>query len=121
MAENETGTRNWGAITGIVVLIAIAVGLLYYYYVGLWIPAIGIPLLIIGAYEAISSILRSTAVDQFGTSDSGAATVWGFVFIAIGGALMVFQYSNNIIFPIVFFIAIIVLYLVVSAANKKRK
>jgi hypothetical protein len=108
-------------ITGVVVLASIIIGLLYYYYTSLWIPAIGIPLLIIGVYEAISSIARSNKVDQFGTSDSGAAIVWGFVFIAIGGALLVFQYSDNIIFPIIFFIAVIILYIIVAMFNKKRE
>ena len=121
MAENESRTISWGAITGAVVLLSIAFGLLYYYYTSLWIPAIGIPLLIIGIYEAISSVARSKKVDQFGTSESGAAVVWGFVFIAIGGAMLIFQYSDNIIFPIVFAIVVIVLYLVVSMLNKRSQ
>ncbi len=116
----ESNTRNWGLIGGAVLLIAIIVGLLYYYFTSLWIPAIGLPILIFGIYEIITSFVRSSEKDMYGTSDSGAATIWGFLFIAIGGGLIVFQYANNIIFPIVYVLAILVLLIITRLAHKGK-
>jgi hypothetical protein len=121
MAENEKESTNWGAITGVVVLVAIIVGLLYYYYTSQVIPAIGIPLLIIGVFEVLSSIGKSSTPDQFGTSESYAATVLGFLLIAIGGAMLVFIYSDSIIFPIVFALVVIILFFLVSMAKRKKE
>ena len=118
--SDENG-RNWGAITGAVVLIAVAVGLIFFYFKGLWIPAIGLPILIFGAYELLTSFLRSNEADRWGTSDSGAAFLFGMIMIAVGGALVIYQYVDNIIFPIVYAIALIVIYLLATAMRKKSQ
>ena len=116
---SEGGDRNWGAITAAVVLIAVVIGLLYYYFTGLWLPAIGLPILVFGVYELLSAFLRSSEPDRYGTSDSGAATLYGFILIAVGGGIIVYQYADNLIFTAVFAIAIVVLYLITIAVRKK--
>lgn len=120
MGEETKKNTNWGTISGIVFLLAIAIGLVYYYVTSLWIPAIGIPLLIIGVYEVLSAFFRSSEKDRWGTSESGAAVLWGFVLIAAGGAIMVYQYADSIIIPIVFVIIVMVLYLFARSASKGK-
>ena len=116
---SEGSNRKWGTITAAVVLSAVVIGLLYFYFTGLWLPAIGLPILVIGVYMLLSSFLRSSEPDRYGTSDSGAATLFGFIMITIGGAIVAYQYADNIIIPIVFAIVIIVLYLVTAMARRK--
>ena len=120
MAEEESKPRNLGAVTGAVVLIAIVVGLLCYYVTSSWLLAIGIPILIIGAYELISSFFRNTKNDQFGTNESGAAALWGFLFIAVGGAIVIYPYADSIIIPIVFVLLIIVASIIYAMFKKKQ-
>ena len=117
---SEGGNRNWGTITAAVVLLAVVVGLLYFYFTGLWLPAIGLPILIVGVYMLFSAFLRSSEPDRYGTSDSGAATLYGFILIAIGGAIVVYQYAENLIFTAAFAIVIVVLYLITAAVRKKN-
>jgi len=122
MTGEEPTSRNMGAITGAIVLIAIVVGLLYYYMTSDWLPSIGIPILIIGAYELVSSFFRSTTNDQFGTNESGAAALWGFVFIAIGGAMLIYRFADGgIIMPVVFAILVIIAYIIYAMFRKKQQ
>ena len=120
MTGEEPKPRNMGAITAAVVLLAIVVGLLYYYVTSDWLPAIGILILLIGVYELISSFFRNTANDQFGTNESGAAALWGFLLIAVGGAMLIYRYSNDIIIPVVFAILIIVAYIIYAMFRKRQ-
>jgi uncharacterized membrane protein HdeD (DUF308 family) len=117
---DEKKPMDWGAITGAVILIAIAVGLVYYYCTSIVWPALGLPLLIFGVYELISSLFRSTENDRWGTSEAGAASIFGFIFIAIGGALIIIEYADSIIIPILFIIAVMVLYIVFALLRRRK-
>jgi len=118
MTDNDS--RNWGAMTGAAILLAIAAGLIYYYLTNEILGTIGLPILVFGVYELLSSFLRSSKHDMYGTSESEAATLFGFLFIAAGGAIIVYRYADSIIIPIVFAIIIIVLYLVVRMSHGKK-
>ncbi len=121
MAEEKTRNVNMGAVTGAVVLLAIVIGLLYYYFTKDWIPAIGIPLLIIGIYEILSSFFRSSVNDRYGTNEAGAAVLWGFLAIAIGGAIIIYQYADSIIIPVAFAIIVLVLYILTRSFRKGKE
>ena len=110
MSDNENAPKKRGNFTAIVVLLAIVVGLLIYYAMPSIVVAICVPILIIGAYEIASSFSRSTQADRFGTSDSGAALFWGFLFVAIGGAGIIHSQTGNIIFAVVFFLVMLIFY-----------
>jgi len=118
---NESNKGVNGKVSAIAILIAFAVMLIFGYYTGNWLSGFGLFMLIFGVYEVASTFMRSDQVDQWGTSESGAAALWGFLFIAVGGALVLFQYSNNILFAILFCIGIVVLYLVYSIFSKKKE
>ncbi len=119
MSEESKKGLN-GKVTAIAGLIALAVMLIFGYYTGNWISGFGLFLLIFGVYEVASTFRRSDRVDQWGTSESGAAALWGFLFIAVGGALVLFQYSDNMLYAVLFCIGMIVLYLVYSIFSKKK-
>jgi hypothetical protein len=120
MSEEKTSNRNIGTLTGIVFLIAIAVGLLIYYYMSNWILAIGCPLAILGVYEIASSFARTSEVDRWGTSEASAAVTLGFIALAIGAAFIAYNYSDSIIVPIIVAILIVAIYLVVVMLKRKN-
>lgn len=115
------GNTNWGAITGAAALLSIAAGLITFYMDGSWLLAIGVPIVIFGTFELLSSFFRNDEADRWGTSDSGAAVFFGFTFLAIGGAILVFHFANDIIFPIVYAIVLAAIYLLLKAAVKKKE
>jgi hypothetical protein len=120
MSDETKEFKSWGSVSAVAILLAIAVGLIYYYVTKDWLVAIGLPILILGVYETISSLFRSTQKDRYGTSESGAAVLLGFMAMSIGGAIVIFKFADSIIIPIVFIILIMALYVVVSMALKKR-
>ena len=71
-------------------------------------------------YELLSSFARSSQNDMYGTNEAGAARLFGFLFIAVGGAIIVYRYADSIIIPIVFAIIIVVLYLVTRMTGGKK-
>jgi len=111
---------NWGAINGAAALLSIAAGLIYFYMEGDWLPAIGIPITIFGAYELISSFVRNREEDRWGTSDSGAAAFFGFTFIAIGGAVLIYHFMDSIVIALVFAVVLGAVYLLLKAMVKKN-
>ena len=119
--SGEPKSVNWSAITAAVILLSVAIGLIYYYVQSDLIPSICIPLIIIGVFEIGSSFVKSKEVDQFGTSVSQAAMIWGYLFIAAGGAGIIYQYTDSIIIPIVFVIIVIVVYILTRAFGKKNQ
>lgn len=102
---------NWGPITGAVFLLSVAAGLICFYADGSWLLAVGVPITALGGYELLSSFFRNSEADRWGTSDSGAAVLFGFFLLAIGGAILFYRFSDNIIFPIVYAAVLIAVYL----------
>ena len=116
----EETQKSFGKMTIIAILLGAIVSLVYYYYTSNWLPAIGLFLLVVGVYELLSSFFRSTEDDRWGTNESGAAALFGFLMVAVGGAIVVYQYADSIIIPIVFALAVIILYVVYSLFRKKK-
>lgn len=110
---------NVNGLTGVIILLCIAVGLLLFFTTGNIIKSICIPVVIFGVYEILSSLIRNNQIDQFGTSESGAALFWGFVFVIIGGAGLVFVYADNLIFVAIFIVLIAAVYLVVRMLGNR--
>ena len=111
--ETETSNKK-GSFILIVVLCAIILGLLMYYFQVNWIVDLCVPLVLIGLFEIGASFNRATEKDQFGTSESGAAMFWGFTFLAIGGAGIVFALTGEWVFVIIFALVMGVIYLLVK-------
>ena len=112
MSDNVKTNEDWGKITAIAILLSLIVGLLIFYFLGSIALSIASPVLLFGLFELGSSFLKSREPDQFGTSESFAATFWGFVFIAVGIALLMFLYTGNLIFTAVVVLLIMVVYLI---------
>ena len=114
------GNTNWGAINGAALLLSIAAGVICFYIDGSWLLAVGVPVTAFGAFIILSSFFRSTEQDRWGSSDYGAMVLFGFLFLTVGGALLVFNYSDNFVFPIVFVAVILALYLLMRAAAGRK-
>jgi len=118
MTEENSEAVN--AFTGIALLVSVAIGLLIFFTTSDAVMSICTPLLIFGAYEIISSVMRSRVNDQFGTNESDAAVLWGFVFIIAGGAGFVYTFSSNLLLVAIFIVLAIALYLVVRIARSRN-
>ncbi|MBQ7621275.1 MAG: hypothetical protein IJV02_02545 [Candidatus Methanomethylophilaceae archaeon] len=116
-----SSNTNWGAITGAMLLLSIAAGLICFYVDGSWLMAIGLPIVIFGTFELLSSFFRNSEEDRWGTSESGAAVFFGFTLLAIGGAILVYHFANDIIFPIVYAIVLAAVYLLLRASVKRNE
>ena len=114
MSEEEAKISKGGAYGSVMVIIGIIIGLLMFYYDMGFIPVICVPLIFIGVYLIISSFGRSQVEDVQGTSEAGAALLWGFVMIAVGGAGLVYLFSDSLIIPIVFALVMLICYIVVK-------
>jgi len=119
MTDGENKSLNWGMISLIIGLLAVIIGIVYYYMTNDIITAILLIILVIGIYLILASFGKSKQLDQFGTSESGASAVIGFFVTAIGLAGLVFFHSG-ILLAIVAFIAVIIVYLVFAMATKKK-
>ncbi|AMK13782.1 hypothetical protein AUP07_0733 [methanogenic archaeon mixed culture ISO4-G1] len=121
MVDDTPKTHSWGTISAIVFLLAVIVGLIYYYYVSNnLIAAVCLVILIGGIYMVISALMRSTAKDQWGTSESGAAALFGFLMLAVGGAGMIYVFADGFVLPLIYAILMIVLYLIYALAMKRK-
>jgi len=118
--SEEVSRTNWGAIGAIAIILAIVVGLLLYYFTGLIAASIGLPVVIFGVYEAVSSYGKSREVDQFGTSEAYASMLWGFAYIAVGGALFVYAYTHSILIAVVFILLVMAIYIALRAFGKNK-
>ncbi len=119
MSDDGVSNARWGTAGAIAIILAVVVGLLIYYFTGQVVAAIGVPIVIIGVYEVYSSFRKSKETDQFGTSLSGAALLWGFVFISIGGAVFAYDFTHSIIIAIVVILVVMALYIAVKSFGKK--
>ena len=119
MASGSKGSLNIGALTWMVMLIAAAIGLAIYFYTKDIIVTVSVPLLIMGAYELISSLIRNRENDQFGTNEAGAAVFWGFIILTLGGAGVVWWYTGSIIIVAIFAILMGAAYMAVRLFNRE--
>ena len=102
MESGDKGNLNIGALSMMVILIALAAGLIVYFFTKDIILTICVPLIVIGLYELISSLIRNHENDQFGTNEAGAAVFWGFIIVTLGGMGVVYKYTNSLIITAVF-------------------
>ena len=117
MAEADGQSKKTASLAGVVVIIGLIIGLLLYYYGYGVITAVGVIITVIGIYGLISSFYRSDVPDSFGTSSSYAALSFGFLFLAIGCAVLVYGFTCNFIIAIVAFLVILVIYLLARRAK----
>ncbi len=111
MSDNSESKKKGQTYSGVMILIGIIIGLLMFYFGYGIIPVFCVPITLIGVYLIISSFNRDTVPDFWGTSASGAALLWGFFMIAIGGAGLVYMAMHSVIISVVFALVILVLYL----------
>ena len=111
MTDGDNPGRSIASFTPVVVLLIIAACILIAYFTANYLGAICLGVLGIGIYLTLSSLARSKQPDRWGTSDAGAALLWGFFFMSIGAGGMVYAFTHNIVFAIVTFIVMLALYL----------
>ena len=116
----EVSNSNLNAMTWIAILVSLAVGLVVFYVYNDLLLAASLFLLLMGLYEVCSSIVRNGVNNQYGTNESDAALMWGFVLLTLGCMGITYYLTKEWIFTILSGIAIAVVYLVIRIAKNRQ-
>lgn len=120
MTENKgINGRTWNAIAAGALLIAIALGVILYWYTGDLLNAFSAILLVFGAYMATTSFARRGREDSFGPSDTDAAMAGGLIVAGVGITGFVWSFSGSVAVTVAVLI-IIVAVVGIALAVKNR-
>lgn len=112
-------SRTWNAIAAGALLIAIALGIILFWYTGDLINAFSAILLVFGAYMAATSFARRGREDSFGPSDADAAMAGGLIVAGVGVTGFVWSFSGSVAVTVAVLI-IIVAVVGIALAVKNR-
>ena len=108
MTENKgINGRTWNAIAAGALLIAIALGVILYWYTGDLLNAFSAILLVFGAYMAATSFARRGREDSFGPSDTDAAMAGGLIVAGVGITGFVWSFSGSVAVTVAVLIIIV--------------
>ena len=120
MTENKgINGRTWNDIAAGALLIAIALGVILYWYTGDLLNAFSAILLVFGAYMAATSFARRGREDSFGPSDTDAAMAGGLIVAGVGITGFVWSFSGSVAVTVAVLI-IIVAVVGIALAVKNR-
>ena len=121
MTEESKGMnpRTWNAIAVGMLLIAIALGVILYFYTGDLLNAFSAILLVFGLYIATTSFARKGGEDNFGPSASDAVMAAGGIVAGVGVTGFVYSLSGEVLITAAVLI-IIVAVIGIAMALKNR-
>lgn len=119
---DDTGMkgRTWSAIAAGALLIAIALGLILYWYTEDLLNAFSAILLVFGAYMAATSFARKGREDSFGPSDSDAAMAGGIIVAGVGVTGFVWSFSGEVAITVAVLIIIVAVVGIVLAVKNRN-
>ena len=106
MSDNGSN-RTWNAIAAGALLIAIALGIILWWYTGEAINAFSMILLVFGAYMAATSFARKGREDSFGPSDADAAMAGGLIVAGVGVTGFVWSFTGEVAITVAVLIVIV--------------
>ncbi len=118
MASNSNST--WGAISGGVFLLAIALGIAIFYVTGEAWNALWTVLIVFGAFTAVSSVFRGKGTNNFGASYGDSIMVGGILLTAIGASGLVYSLTGDFIITVIVLIVIIAAIGIVMAIKNRN-
>lgn len=117
--SNGLKPRTWSAIALGALLIAVALGLILYWYTGDALNTFGAILLVFGVYVAATSFARKGGEDNFGPSNADASLAAGAVLAGIGVACFVYSLTNAVLVTVaVIIIVLAVVGMIMAVKNK---
>ena len=121
MTEESKGMnpRTWNAIAVGMLLIAIALGVILYFYTGDLLNAFSAILRVFGLYIAATSFARKGGENNFGPSASDAAMAAGGIVAGVGVTGFVYSLSGEVLITAAVLI-IIVAVIGIAMALKNR-
>ena len=121
MTEESKGMnpRTWNAIAVGMLLIAIALGVILYFYTGDLLNAFSAILLVFGLYIAATSFARKGGENNFGPSASDATMAAGGIVAGVGVTGFVYSLSGEVLITAAVLI-IIVAVIGIAMALKNR-
>ena len=106
MSDNGSN-RTWNAIAAGALLIAIALGIILWWYTEDAINAFSMILLVFGAYMAATSFARKGREDSFGPSDADAAMAGGLIVAGVGITGFVWSFTGEVTITVAVLIVIV--------------
>ncbi len=107
--SNEMKPRTWTAASVAALLIAIAIGLILFWYTEDAFNAIWAILIVFGAYMAAMSGFRPKEEEGFGPSPADATAAGGILLVGIGLAGLSYSFIGEVILTVVVLILFIAL------------
>ncbi len=117
--SNGLKPRTWSAISLGALLIAIALGLIIYWYTGDALGTIGAILLVFGVYVAATSFARSGGEDNFGPSSADAALAAGAVVAGVGAACFVYSATGEVLITVAVIIIVLAVVGIIMAVKNR--
>lgn len=111
--------RTWSALAVGALLIAVALGVLLYWYTDDLLNAFAVILLVFGLYIAATSFMKKGGEDNFGPSAADASLAAGIVVAGVGITCFVYSATAEIL-PTVAVLIIIVAVVGIAMAVKNR-
>ncbi len=105
--DTRTKSRTWDAISLGAFLIAIALGIVLYWYMGDLIIAFGTLLIVFGLYMAISSLARDGGDDGFGPSEKDVSMAGGALIAGVGATCFVWGFTHTVMITVAVLIVIV--------------
>ena len=122
MTEESKGInpRTWNAVAVGALLIAIAVGLILYYYTDSLLNTFATILLVFGLYVAATSFARKGGEDNFGPSSSDAAMAGGIIVAGVGLTCFAYSLSGEVVITVAVLIIIVAAVGIVMAVKNRN-
>ncbi len=117
--SNGMKPRTWSAISLGALLIAVAIGLILYWYTRDLLNTFGAILVIFGAYTAAVSFSRTGGEDNFGPSSADAALAGGAVAAGIGAACFVYSATGEVLLTAAAIIIVLAVVGIIMAVKNK--
>lgn len=121
MENKGMNPRTWSAIALGALLIAIALGLILYWYTGDLLNTFGAILLIFGVYVAATSFAKKGGEDNFGPSAADASLASGAVVAGVGATCFVYSATGEVLITAAVLIIIVAVIGMIMAVKNRNE
>lgn len=112
--------RTWSALALGALLIAVALGLILYWYTEDLLSAFAAILLIFGIYVAATSFAKKGGEDNFGPSAADASLAAGTLVAGVGVTCLVYSFTDEVIITAAVLIIIVAVVGIVMAVKNRN-